>query len=421
VAVATVELDPALGRDPEALIKEARRRQRRRYLAVGLAGLVVAATVAGSLLGGAGHSRQHKAPRPRISAVRPARPVSAPPSAPLILAGTHTAVLLWPVGYPAFSPGGGPPAYLDNLTTGKLAVTGRPAIGAGDFQPLLITVGRYLVYVGDGTMVIRGDLRGRPRVLAKTPFFAPSAVPGHVWLGGLQRPNAARHVARLASVTGGPLGPPVTLPPDTQMIRGTDGGLLLENFSGHGAGLKLWSPGSVSRALPFRPNPFDGFGASARLVEYATGCRSRAGSAASGSYDACRWLRIYDVVTGQVLSLLTPPATVGWVPPEFNLEQPISPPNAMVAAEAALPSAHGDRGRLYTVQLNSQHPRPRAVPRSASFVRMRVAWSVRGGWVFFQGPRGHMWAYQPRTGNLRASRTPCCQVTVMAAVQTGPS
>ena len=225
------------GRDPEALIKEARRRQHRRCLAIGLAGLAVAATVAGSLLGGAGHSRQRSAPRPRISAVHPARPVKARPSAPLILAGTDTAVLLWPVGYPAFTAGGGPPAYLDNLTTGKLAVTGRPAISAGDFQPLLITVGRYLVYVGDGTMVIRGDLRGQPRALAKTPFFLPSAVPGQVWLGDLQSPHSSRHIARLASVTGGPLGPPVTLPPDTQMVRGTDGGLLLENFSGQ----RLWS------------------------------------------------------------------------------------------------------------------------------------------------------------------------------------
>ncbi len=66
--MAAVELDPAPGRDPGALIKEAPRRQRRRYLAAGPAG---------------------------------------------------------------------------------------PA-------------GRYFVYVGDGTAVIRGDLRGRPRVLAKT-------------------------------------------------------------------------------------------------------------------------------------------------------------------------------------------------------------------------------------------------------------
>jgi hypothetical protein len=419
--VATVELDPAPGRDPEALIKEARRRQRRRYLAIGLTGLVVAATVAGSLLGGAGHSPQPNARRPRISAVRPARPVKAPPAAPLILAGTETAVLLWPVGSPAFTAGGGPPAYLDDLTTGKLAVTGRPAISAGDFQPLLITVGRYLVYVGDGTMVIRGDLRGRPRVLAKTPFFVPSAVPGHVWLTELQSSNSSRDVARLASVAGGPLGPPVTLPPNTQLIRGTDAGLLLQNFSVNGPGLELWNPGNVPRALPFTASPVDGFGASDRLVEYATSCVSRNGSPASGSYDACGMLQIYDVITGTVLSLPAPPGTVGWVPPEFNLEQPISPANAMVAAEAALPSAQQDRGRLYTVQLNSQHPRPDVVPRSASFVRMRVAWSVRGSWVFFQGPGGYMWAYQPQTGTLRASRTPCCQVTVMAAVQVGPS
>src|SRR5258708_32066089 len=138
------------------------------------------------------------------------------------------------------------------------------------------------------------------------------------------------------------------------------------------------------------------------------------GSASSGSANACSMQRMYDVITGRVLSLRTPPGTVGWVPPEFNLEQPISPANTMVAAEAALPAAHGDRGRLYTVQLNSRNPRPLVVPRSASFVRMRVAWSVRGGWAFFQGPRGYMWAYQPQTGNLRASPTPCCQVTVMA-------
>jgi hypothetical protein len=416
--VATVHLDPAPGRDPEALIKEARRHQRRRYLAAGLAGVALAA-VAASLLTETGHSRQQSAPRPRVTPGRTAQPAKARPPAPLVLGGTDTAVLLWPVGYPAFSASGGPPALLDNLTTGKLAVTGRPAIGAGDFQPLLITVGRYLVYVGDGTMVIRGDLRGRPRELAKTPFFAPSAVPDHVWLGGLQSPGRSRHVARLASVTGGPLGPPVTLPLDTQMIRGTDGGLLLENFSVHGPGLELWNPGRPPRALPFTPNPFDGFGASARLVEYATGCRSRNGSTAGG-YDACRMLRIYDVMTGRVLSLRTPPGTVGWVPPEFNLEQPISPANAWVAAEAALPSAHGDRARLYTVQLSSQHPRPLAVPRSASFVRMRVAWSVHGSWVFFQGPAGHMWAFQPVTGSLRASRTPCCQYSVMAAGPGNP-
>ncbi len=417
--MATVELDPAPGRDPEALIKEARRRQRRRYLAIGLAGLALVATVAGSLLGGAGQSRQHKPWLPRVSASHLARPVKAPPSVPLILAGTETAVLLWPVGYPGFSAGGGPLAYLDNLTTGGLSATGRPAISAGDFQPLLITVGRYLVYVGEGTMVIRGDLRGRPRVLAKTPFFAPSAVPNHVWLTNLQSPHSSRHVVRLASVTGGPLGRLVTLPPDTQLIRGTDRGLLLQNLSVHGPGVELWNPGGVPRALPFTPSWADGVGASARLVEYATGCRGRA-SSTSGYYDACRWLRIYDVITGRVLSLRTPPGTAGWVPPEFNLEQPISPANAMVAAEAALPSAHGDRGRLYAVQLNGRHPRPLVVPRSASFVRMRVAWSVRGGWVFFQGPRGYMWAYQPQTGNLRSSRTPCCQVTVMAAVQIGP-
>jgi hypothetical protein len=61
---------------------------------------------------------------------------------------------MWPVGYPRFGPNSGPPAYLDNLSARHLAVRQQPAIGAGDYQPLLATVGRWFVYVGNGTTAI---------------------------------------------------------------------------------------------------------------------------------------------------------------------------------------------------------------------------------------------------------------------------
>lgn len=87
---------------------------------------------------------------------------------------------MWPVGYPAFGSDYGPPAYLDDLTSGKLSlVTNKPAFAGGDFQPYLIRAGRWLVFVGSGgVMAIADDLRGRQRVLnGRTEFFAPSATP----------------------------------------------------------------------------------------------------------------------------------------------------------------------------------------------------------------------------------------------------
>lgn len=57
---------PAAGPEPEVLIKEARHRQRRRYLLAGLATIAVLAAVAGvtaALAGPAGHPPAHKSPR----------------------------------------------------------------------------------------------------------------------------------------------------------------------------------------------------------------------------------------------------------------------------------------------------------------------------------------------------------------------
>jgi hypothetical protein len=35
--------------------------------------------------------------------------------------------------------------------------------------------------------------------------------------------------------------------------------------------------------------------------------------------------------------------------------------------------------------------------------------------LLYQGPGGHLWAYQATSGQTRASGTPCCRYTVMAA------
>jgi len=142
--------------------------------------LTAAAAVFGGLTLGSGVSR----PRPTaVQKHRPAASHSVRPHAPgLIPASVGTIVLMWPEGCTPCPCCGGGASYVDNLRTGKLIQSQVPDIGVGDYQPLLVPVGDYLVYVGHGASAIRDDLKGRPRVLGKTPFFAPSAMPGHVWL-----------------------------------------------------------------------------------------------------------------------------------------------------------------------------------------------------------------------------------------------
>ena len=227
--------------EPEDLIREARRRQHRRWIAAGATGVVLLAGVAGVVADLAGHrhgrassfghTKTKTVPRPEVTTPTP------------IPRSIGTTLLMWPVGYPGFGPSGGPPAYVDDLSKGRLASSQKPAISAGDFQPLLAHVGRWFVYVGNGATAIRDDLTGHPRVLGPTSFFAPAAEPGRVWLfqlrNGQKRPARARTVA----LSGGPPSQPVTLPANAYLpaIRGTDAGLLLQVPQG----LALWNPGSA--------------------------------------------------------------------------------------------------------------------------------------------------------------------------------
>lgn len=398
-------------REPEALIKEARRRQRRRWLAVGVAAAAALAGVAGVAASVAGHPSGR--PRPR------SHPTSQAVASAPISPGIGTTLLMWPAGEPGFGPAGGPAVYVDDLGTGRLTESRQPDIGAGDFQPLLAQAGRWLVYVGDGVDAIRSDLTGHPRVLGSTPFFAPAAAPGRVWL--FQMPHGSQGPIRAWTVTpsGGSPSRTVTLPAGAYLpaVRGTDAGLLLQLPRG----LALWNPGSAPRILPSSPNFTDGFDATSRVVAYGTGCSSRttapdAPQDPNAGYDACTALRVLDVVTGKLISFRAPPGTAGWVPGGFNLVSAISHDDQMIAAYAAIRPEGTDKTRLYVMRISGASGRPMPVPSSDAYLFARTAWSADDSWLLYQGPGGHLSAYQVASGETRASSTPCCQYTVMAAV-----
>jgi hypothetical protein len=402
---------------PEDLIREARRRQRRRQVVIVLVVVALAGSAAGVVaeLGGRRAGQAGPPARTKTAGHVQSGAVTMPP----LVSGTDTNLLMWPVGPAAFSAAGGPPARFEDLSTGRVRSSDQPAIAAGDFQPLLAATGRWLVYVGDGTTAIRDDLRGKPRVLAKTPFFAAAADPGRVWLfRPVRNGKRVRIRAWTESVTGGRPSRVARLPAGDYLpaVRGTDAGLLIQSRRG----LALWQPGGRQRALPYSPNITDGFDATSRLVAYGTGCASHVTNKKesfepNSGYYACRMLRILNVVTGKMTSVPAPAGTLGWVPNEFNLVSAFSPKGTMMAAYAAVGPAGSGRVRLYLV--GSRGPATsRPVPSSAAFLFARTAWTIRGGWLLYQGPGEHLRAYQPSTGMTAKSTTPCCRYTVMVSV-----
>jgi hypothetical protein len=420
VKASTVVPSPGPDADAEALIKEARRRQRRRQLMIGLAAAAVLAGALGSVAGlrsasphGAGRPPT-AGPRPKPAASKPGPRAGGP-----IPRSVDSTVLMWPVGYPGFTAAGGPPSYFDDLSAGRVSQRQNPAISAGDYQPLLITAGRWFVYVGKGTTAIRDDLKGGPRALGTSPFFAPSAAPGHVWLqyGSFGHGRAA---VRQAEISSGQAGPAITLPKGDWLVEGTDAGLLLRDRRME---LELWNPGAEPRPLPHSALWADGFDATPRLVAYGTGCTdhetaSNASYEPNAGYDACRVLRVVNVVTGKLRSFAAPPGTAGWVPNGFGLVSAIRPGDRMIAAYAVTRPQGDGRTRLYVVRLRGARRPVTAVPSSAAFLYARTGWSARGSWLVYQGPGTHLWAYQVTTGKIRSSDTPCCRYTVMATVRT---
>jgi hypothetical protein len=403
--------------DADLVIREARRRQRRRRRVIGV---ILAVALAGATGVVAARTSRGQPPvnRPRLPA-----PGSVPPALPgPIPHSVGTTLLMWPVvaqgEYPAFGPHTWPPAYLDDLATGHLWRRHKLAFAGGDFRPYLVRAGRWLVYAGgQGAMAIRDSLKGRPRVLGTTPFFAPAASPGRIWLERIHGDMGIDGRASVwrASVRTGHHGPVITLPRNGALVAGTGAGLLLEVLHGRDFSLALWHPGGTPRLLPYSPRSDYGLDASPRLAAYGTGCRIHV-TVSNDGYQACQVLRVYDVVTGRVLSFRAPAGTAGWMPLRIGVTQAISPGGRMIAAYAAtLPPGQG-RDRLYLLRLDGTGGPPRPVPSSAAVLFPRTAWSADGSWLFYQGPRGHLWAYQVSRGRLRASRTPCCGYTVMAAL-----
>ena len=195
-------------------------------------------------------------------------------------------------------------------------------------------------------------------------------------------------------------------------------GLLLQVPQGQDFGLALWNPGGALRALPYSPLAGYGFGLSPQLLAYGTGCQDR-NTAANDYYATCPVLRVLDVLTGRLLSFPAPPGTAGWMPPGFDFTRAIAPRDPVIAAYAATqPLGHG-QDRLYVIRLTGATRLPMAVPSSAAHLNPRTAWSADRSWLFYQGPGRRMWAYQASSGKVRASSTPCCSYTVMAAFPSG--
>jgi hypothetical protein len=385
------------GADPDALIREARRRQRLRYLLTACALLATCGTAAGLYA----IQRDHPTPpRPALSTPRPSPAASHGPTAPR-LPFIAAKVLMWP------------PSIVDDLRTGHSLQTEKFDLCCGDYQPLMITVGRWLVYVGDGATAIRSDLTGQ-RLLGKTPFFAPSAAPGEVWLEDL---GTGKNVGsdpiriRQVPVTGGAAGPAITLPAGSQLVAGTRAGLLLQNRHGR---LRLWLGGRSMRALPGNPYWGDGFAVTPTQIAYGTHCRSalvpvRASFEPNAGYGVCSVLSVFDVRSWRVQSFRSPAGTTGWVPPEFYLEYPLAPDGSMMAAEAVVPSPDNNRGRLYVLHLAGEHRHPVAVPLSDGYLFSKAAWSPDGSWLLYQGPRHALWA--TTSGPAPSGPPPCRAVS----------
>jgi hypothetical protein len=416
---ATVMPASGSGADTEALIKEARRRQRRRYAATAAAVAAVLAAALGVFadIHRDGGPRSANQPSPRPATRHSARPQVPGP----IPKGIDTSVLMWPVGGQA----GG--IYLDNMRTGRL-VRAAPAVDPGEYQPIM-ALGRWIVYVMNNTVRATHALTGKTQVLGKALAFAPSAARGHVWLEyGYYQPSAVAVTVRSVPVAGGRPGPPITLPRGTQLIAGTDAGLLLEPRSGEVNGpFWLWTPGTAPRALPHSSSA-EGFDVTPRLVAYGSDCANPTaqnfGYGGNFGYQACRTLRVFDVGTGRLRSFAAPRGTRGWAPTHggnwaWSLTE-IAPSGQMMAAEAVVaPGRHGS-ARVFVLHLTGRDTQATAVPSSAAFLLSVTAWSAHGSWLFYQGPGQHMWAYQVTTGRVRASNTTCCQYAVMAAIKSPP-
>jgi hypothetical protein len=175
------------------------------------------------------------------------------------------------------------------------------------------------------------------------------------------------------------------------------------------------------RVLPGNPNWANGFAETPTLIAYGTHCRdasipANANFEPNRGYQVCSMLRVFDVRSGRLRSFRSPVGTAGWVPPEFDMENPIALSGSIMAAEAAVPSPDHDRGRLYVLPLAADQARPIAVPASAGHLFSKAAWSPDGSWLLYQGRRFSLWGYNVHTRAVRSTSVPCCLYTIMAVI-----
>ena len=401
----------APGPGVEALIREARRHQRRRYAAIGVAVAAVLAAALAAFAGLRGSGGPWRANPPRSG------PAAGPRASGRIPASADATVLMWPA-----QPGQVGTIELDNLRTGTLRLAG-PVVDPGEYQPVMLVSG-WIVYVSNGSVRAADAVTSQTRTLGKALAFAPSATPGDVWLEyGSYDPESSAVTVRPVPLSKGRPGPLVTLPGGTQLIAGTDAGLLLGPRDGAVSGpFWLWTPGAAPRALPYSRGA-EGFAISPRLVAFGTDCAnpSTAQSLSDGGnfgYYACRTLRVLDVVTGRLESFAAPPGTTGWAPTHGGnwawSASEISPSGQLMAAQAVLPPDSQGIARVFVIHLTGPDTQAVAVPSSAAFLLSVIAWSPDSSWLFYQGPAEHLWAYQVTTGQVRSSTTTCCQYAVMA-------
>jgi hypothetical protein len=402
------------GADAVVLIEEARRRQRRRWwvVAAGAAASVVAAgTLTLAVSGG----------RP------PGR--GGPPTDPGRAGGAgaaDTRLLMWPAGPAVFGSNGGPPAYVDDLTSGRLTTRTVPAIAGGDFQWPLVQVGAWLVYNGDGGVTaVRASLRGRPRVVgAGATYFTPSASGGQVWLvtdAVAADPAGAQGRVTVQPVTiwSGRRGVTRRLPVGVDgVVEGTAAGLLVTTDGGD---LGLWRPGAPLRRLA-RLDDAAAFAANVDWVAYGTDCANL--TATSGfaqtpvGYTTCSRLVAVDLLTGRRLVVAAPAGTIGWLPNWFALGGAISAADRLLDAQAVVAPASKGRARLFLLGLTGGNP-VLPVPDSYAPLYARAAWSTDGSSLFYQGSNGRLRSYQPQTRLSRGYQTRCCQYGAMFSISGG--
>ena len=309
---------------------------------------------------------------------------------------------MWPVG-----PEQDGTIYLDNLRTGRLGWA-TPVVDPGENQPIMLVDDR-IIYDTNSGVFANDVLTGKTLLLGQPPF-APAARRDQVWLQN----GWSGRVVWPVSVLGGRPGPRTVLPRGTQLIAGTDAGLLLQGEDL--TALWLWKAGTAPRRLPYSRGA-QAFAVSPRRVAYDTGCAGEGTSpnlsyGGNYGYSACKTMRVFDVVTGRLRSFPAPPGTIGWVPSHGGYWSASAMSTAMIAAKAVVAPASQGIAREFVLPVTGRDSGATAAPSSAAFLLSVTAWS--GQWLFYQGPDERMWAYQVTTRKVRSSRVQCCQYATMA-------